>query len=309
MNEECKALPSLARTLGSWGSRLAILGAALSLPVLAFAQEHGGEAVEHAGGHGGETAGPLNAHPAVYYSLIGFLVAAGLIAFVGSQVKTISTRKPGRGQLLMEQAVASMRHFCRAAIGPGGEGFAPFVGTIFSFILLSNLCGVLPAYLSRHGEGEPHSWTPAPTANLSMTLALGFIVFLVFNYQGIKANGVGKYLAHFAGPIPALALLMFPIEIVGVLVRPISLGMRLFGNVFGEETIIAVLVGMSAGTLLIPLHAPMLAFGVFGSVVQAGVFAILTCSYIALSIGDHGHDHEDGQGHDAHGEHGAAHAH
>ena len=302
--------------MGNTGSRLAALGAALWVPALAFAQEHGGAAVEgaaeHGGGHGAEHAtSPLSAHPAEYFSLVAFLVAAGLLWFIGSRAKNLSTRKPHRGQLLLEQGVASMRHFCRAAIGPGGEGFAPFVGTIFAFILLSNLCGVLPFYLKPPHEpgGEPHSFTPAPTANLSITLALGLIVFLVFNYQGIKANGLGKYLAHFAGPIPALAPLMFPIEIVGVLVRPISLGMRLFGNVFGEETVIAVLVGMSAGTLLIPLHAPMLAFGVFGSVVQAGVFAILTCSYIALAIGDHGHDHEDGHGHDAHGEHGAAHAH
>ena len=278
--------------------RLAASAAALLLPALAaLAQE------PHAEGGGEPGGGPLSEHTALYYSGVGFLVAIGILLFIAYQVRAISVRTPSRGQLLMEQGVASMRHFCRGAIGPGGEKYAPFIGTIFAFVLFANLCGVLPFYVSGSHEagGMPKSLTPAPTANLSMTLALGFIVFAVFNYIGIKANGIGKYLAHFAGPIPALAPLMFPIEIVGVLVRPISLAMRLFGNVFGEETVIAVLVGMSATAFLIPLHAPMLAFGVFGSVVQAGVFAILTCSYIALAVGDHGDE--------THGEepHGAAH--
>jgi F-type H+-transporting ATPase subunit a len=295
------------------GIRLAGLWLVLQSAVMAFAQEHGEAAAGHGGGHGEghAVANPLKAHAAEYYSIVGFLVALGILLFVASRVKDISVRRPRRGQLLMEQAVASMRHFCRGSIGPGGEKFAPLIGTIFAYVLFSNLCGVLPFYIKPPHEpgGEPHSFTPAPTANLSMTLALGFIVFLIFNVVGIKANGVGKYLAHFAGPIPALAILMFPIEIVGVLVRPISLAMRLFGNVFGEETIIAVLIGMAAATFVVPLQAPMLAFGVFGSVVQAGVFAILSCSYIALAIGDHGHDHEEGHGHEAHGEHSAAHAH
>jgi F-type H+-transporting ATPase subunit a len=293
-------------TIKTIGLRLLGLWLAAVPALAALAQENG--ATE---GHGAEhvATSPLKAHAAEYYSIIGFLVGLAIILFIGAKAKTISARKPVRGQLLMEQAVASMRHFCRGAIGEGGEKYAPLIGTIFAFVLCANLCGVLPFYIKPPHEpgGEPHSFTPAPTANLSMTLALGFIVFIVFNVVGIKANGIKNYLAHFAGPIPALAILMFPIEIVGVLVRPISLAMRLFGNVFGEETVIAVLIGMAAGTFIIPLQAPMLAFGVFGSVVQAGVFAILSCSYIALAIGDHGHD--ESHGHDAHGEPGAAHAH
>jgi F-type H+-transporting ATPase subunit a len=106
--------------------------------------------------------------------------------------------------------------------------------------------------------------------------------------------------------------LIFPIELIGLLVRPLSLSMRLFGNIFGEETVTAVLIALSMTVataigvpwLPIPLQLPMLMFGVFGSIVQAGVFTILTCSYIALSIGDHSDEH--GHGHE-HGE--AAHGH
>ena len=280
----------------------ASLGALALSASLAWAQEHGAEGAAHGGEHAEK--GMLAEHNAIYYSLVGTVVGIGIILFCKSQITKLSLRSPSRGQLLIEQAVASMEHFCRGSIGPGGEKFTAFVGTLFAYVLFCNLCGVLPFYWNQHAAGAiPASLTPAPTANLSMTLALGLIVFVLFNVVGIKANGAKAYFAHFAGPIPALAPIIFIIEMIGVLVRPISLGMRLFGNIFGEETVIAVLVGMAATTFIVPLHAPMLAFGVFGGVVQAGVFAILTCSYIALAIGDHG-DH----GHDEHG-HEAAQAH
>ena len=249
--------------------------------------------VEHEGG----SHNPLAEHPASYYSYMALGIA--LVLVLGARFLmqgALTTRKPSRGQLLVEQAVASMRHFCESTIGHGGARFAPLVGTLFGFVLLSNLCGVLPFYWKREGA-QTASFTPAPTANLSVTLALGLVVFIAFNYEGIRANGLIGHLKHFAGPIPALAPLIFPIELVGALVRPVSLAMRLFGNVFGEETVIAVLIALVAGFIL-PLHAPMLAFGVFGSVVQAGVFAILTCSYIALSIGEHGHHDHDENGHE-----------
>ena len=271
------------------------------------------EATHASVGHGGGHAGPvrhdkLGEHVAEWYSVMGFLIALGIIVFARMRMGKLDVRRPSRGQLLIEQSVASITHFSKASIGPGGERFAPFVGVVFAFVLFSNLCGVLPMYWLPTGEGMAPAWsfTPAPTANISVTFALGFIVFILFNVEGIRANGVMGHLKHFAGPMPALAPLIFPIELIGALVRPVSLAMRLFGNVFGEETVIAVLSSMAAVLTsgIVPFQVPMLAFGVFGSVVQAGVFAILTCSYIALSIGDHG-DHS----HEAHGEHSAAHAH
>ena len=264
-------------------------------------------------GHGGGHAGPvrhdkLGEHVAEWYSVMGFIIALAIIVFARVRMGKLDVRRPSKGQLLIEQAVASITHFCKASIGHGGERFAPFVGVVFSFVLLSNLCGVLPMYWVPTGAGMTPAWsfTPAPTANISVTFALGLIVFVLFNAEGIRANGLVGHLKHFAGPMPALAPLIFPIELIGALVRPLSLAMRLFGNVFGEETVIAVLISMAAVLTsgIVPFQAPMLAFGVFGSIVQAGVFAILTCSYIALSIGDHG-DH----GRAEHGEHGAAHAH
>lgn len=260
------------------------------------------ETVGHGAGHGGEHAGPHNPlaeHPAGYYSLMGLFAALIIVAFAAVTTAGRTRRTPSKKQALIEQCVESIRVFCRNAIGEGGERFAPLIGTIFAFVLVSNLFGIIPLVIGQTGEGLA-SISPAPTANLSMTLAISLIVFVVVQYVGIKENGLAGYLKHFAGPIPALAPLIFIIEIVGAFVKPISLSMRLFGNVFGEETVIAVLVGLAFTTLPrfvpIPFQFPMLMFGVFGSIVQAGVYTILTCAYIALSLGDHD-DHGHGAEH------------
>jgi F-type H+-transporting ATPase subunit a len=273
---------------------------------------HGGETnatVGHGAEHGPPN--PLAEYPAWYYSFGGLLVGIGLIIFMAVTTKNLTKRTPSKPQALIEQCVASITHFCRAAIGPGGEKYAPLVGTVFAFILCSNLIGVLPLAINRpHHEGIA-ALLPAPTTNLSMTFALGLIVFIYSQYVGIKENGLGGHLKHFMGPLPALSPLIFIIEVIGALVRPVSLAMRLFGNIFGEETVTAVLVGLAISFLPvwlpIPLQLPMLMFGIFGSVVQASVFTILTCVYINLSIGEHG-DH--GHAHDTeHDEaHGGAHA-
>lgn len=319
---EVDTLPQFLKETSELQSGATLTGAPFRV---AQADGHAGEHTHAEGGaseadksHGGTHAsvghsGPvkhekLGEHDAVWYSVVGFVVAIAILVFAKLRMGKLDVRRPGRGQLLIEQGVASITHFSKNAIGAGGERFAPFIGVVFAFVLCSNLCGVLPMYWMPTGEGMAPAWsfTPAPTANISVTFALGFIVFILFNAEGIRANGVMGHLKHFAGPMPMLAPLIFPIELIGALVRPVSLAMRLFGNVFGEETVTAVLISMAAVLTsgIVPFQVPMLAFGVFGSVVQAGVFAILTCSYIALSIGDHG-DHS----HEAHGEHSAAHAH
>lgn len=276
-------------------------------PAAPLGEAHGAEGETHAAGHSEHGGNPLAEHQPAYYSSIGILVALTILILVGAwRSKGTRTRGASRGQLYLEQCVASIRHFCRGAIGEGGEKFAPLIGTMFVFILFSNLCGVLPMYLQK-GEGSAVSFTPAPTANLSMNLAIALIVFVVFNYVGIKSNGLGNYIKHFAGPMPALAPLIFPIEMISALIRPITLSLRLFGNVFGEEMVIAVLIGLAATILPIwlpiPIHALMLPLAVLGSIIQAGVFCILTCSYISMAIGDHGHEEH------GHEESGAAHAH
>ncbi|GAB4457223.1 MAG: hypothetical protein OHK0029_16610 [Armatimonadaceae bacterium] len=270
--------------------------------------------VGHSGGHGGHGGAhnPLAEHPAVYYSGVALIPFLVLLSIAIATTRGITKRTPSKKQALIERYVVWMNDFARGAIGPGGEKYAPLIGTIFAFVLFSNLMGVLPFFITRTEELQRPSILPAPTANLSMTLALSAVVFFVVQYAGIRENGVKGYFSHFAGPIPALAPLIFPIELIGALVKPLSLSMRLFGNIFGEETVIAVLVGLAVATLPaflpIPFQFPMLLFGVFGSLVQAGVYTILTCAYINLAIGEHGDHHGEHDTHDhAHGEAVAAH--
>lgn len=258
---------------------------------------------------------PLAENPAGWYSAVALFVCLVVLGFgYFGKTKGVKTRNPSGRQSLLEQAVASITFFCRNAIGEGGEKYAPLIGTIFAFVLVSNLMGVLPSVFVKnpHDPAQLRQLFPAPTANLSMTLAISIYVFFVVNYEGIKENGFGGWLKHFAGPIPALSPLLFPIEFIGALVKPVSLSIRLFGNVFGEETVIAVLASLSVTAVygLIPFQFPMLVFGVFGGLVQAAVYSILTCAYIALSLGDHddhGHGREDDDIQDEFGAHVPAH--
>lgn len=298
------------------------LGTPQKTIIVAQAGEHGVTPEAGAGAHGTEThasvghgaeagpTSPLAEYSPYWYSGVGLIVFMIMVAFMAITTRNLTRRAPGKAQALVEQCVASMNHFCRNAIGPGGEKFAPFVGTMFAFILTSNLIGVLPLIFNKpHNEPPSHaplaSLWPAPTTNISVTFALGLIVFVVSLYVGIKENGIGGFFKHLAGPIWWLSWLIFPIELISFMVRPISLAMRLFGNIFGEEMVAAVLVTLAITMLPwfipIPLQLPMLMFGVFGAIVQAGVFTILTCAYISLAIGEHGdHGHGDDHGHDAH---------
>jgi len=263
-------------------------------------EEHGAAAQTEGPAHGtaahggheeGHSANPLAHHPSSYFSGIAVLSALILLALAVITTRNLQRRNPSKRQSLIEQAVESITVFTVKAIGPGAERYVPLVATVFSFILVSNLFGVLPTVLAKSGEAELAHVLPSPTANLSMTIALALVVFVVVQAEGIRANGIGGHIKHFMGPIPALAPLLFPLELIGALAKPISLSIRLFGNVFGEETVIAVLVSMAVYLLPIwlpiPFQLPMLVFGVFGSIVQAGVFTILTCAYIALSLGEH----------------------
>lgn len=243
---------------------------------------------------------PLAEHPSFYYSGVALLVVAIIVTIAALGTRSIKKRNPSTAQSLAEQCVESITVFTVKAIGPGSERYVPLVATVFSFVLVSNLMGVLPTVFQKAGEGVIHL-LPAPTSNLSMTIAIALVVFVMVQVAGVRENGMKGHMKHFAGPIPALSPLMFPLEIIGAFAKPLSLSIRLFGNVFGEETVIAVLVGLAATTLPwflpIPFQFPMLMFGVFGSLVQAGVFTILTCAYISLSLGDHA-DHGHGEEHD-----------
>ncbi|HEX3000723.1 MAG TPA: F0F1 ATP synthase subunit A [Armatimonadota bacterium] len=205
---------------------------------------------------------------------------AGVIAVGMSVVAILGTRNlqpvPGRLQNVLEMAVSGLNDFVVGVIGPGGERYTPFIGTLFLFILFNNIIGMVPGVTS-------------PTASLNTTVALALITFVYVQYEGLRAHGLWGRLKMLAGPLPAIAPLMLPIEIIGELARPVSLAIRLFGNIFGEDKVIVILAGMAyfiLPFLPIPYQLPMMLFGLFTGVVQALVFAMLAAVYISLATAE-----------------------
>ena len=236
----------------------------------------------HGGGHHYKLGDIPDPGVLVWHS---FFVAIILILFAVAATRKMAAIPRGV-QNFGEFIVDAMINFTRGIIGPGGEKYVPLVGTIFFFIYVGNMIGQVPYFLS-------------PTANLSTTLALGIIVFFYVQYVGIRSNGPKAYIKHFMGPMPTLSPLLFPVEIISELVKPFTLAMRLFGNIFGEDTVIIVLAALAVSVLpklpILPFQFPILVLALLTSFVQALVFSLLTCIYISLQS-HHDSEHE-GHGH------------
>lgn len=163
---------------------------------------------------------------------------------------------------------------CRSVIGEKqGAKYFPFIMTIFIVILISNLLGLIPGFLP-------------PTDQLTTTLALGLLSFFYFNWMGIKEQGLWSYIKHFAGPMWYLAVLIFPLEILSTLIRPVSLALRLRGNIFGDHLVVSKFSELAP--FLVPI--PFLLLGLMVCFIQAYVFTMLSMVYISLAVAhqDHG---------------------
>ncbi|MFH1487827.1 MAG: F0F1 ATP synthase subunit A [Pseudomonadota bacterium] len=171
---------------------------------------------------------------------------------------------PRKGQNLLELIVGGLEKFMVDITGPEGRAFFPFVCTLFLYILLSNLLGLVPGFFS-------------PTANLNTTLSMAICTFILTHFIGVKFHGI-KYVKHFLGPVGAMAPIMLPIELIGHLARVMSLSIRLFGNIFGKEKVLGIFFAL-AGLYLAPL--PILFLGALVSFIQALVFTLLTIVYFA----------------------------
>jgi F-type H+-transporting ATPase subunit a len=159
--------------------------------------------------------------------------------------------------------------FIEGILGHGGRSYAHIYATFFLFILGANLIGLIPGFAP-------------PTSNFNITFALGVTSFLVYNYYGFRAKGVG-YLKHFIGPIWWLAFLMLPLELIDNFVRPVSLALRLFGNMTGDHLVLEIFTDLTK--LVIPVV--FYALGAFVSLIQAFVFTILSIIYVALALEEH----------------------
>lgn len=202
----------------------------------------------------------------VIFAVIIFLFCCTFFPLVR---RSFSLENPGKLQHLLEVAIEFLNSQLEEIIGHGGKKYLPMIATIGTFILLMNLVGLVPGFLP-------------PTSNVNVTAGCALVVFLYYNYLGIKKQGVVKYFKHFMGPIWWMAPLMIPIEIISHLARPFSLSVRLFANIYGEELIIAVFFGLLP--LILPL--PIMALAIFTSFLQAFIFMVLTMIYVAGAVAE-----------------------
>lgn len=198
-----------------------------------------------------------------------FIVVVSAVVFPVLS-RRFSTYKPGAIQQMLEIGVASINTMCDAFIGKNGRRYATVMGPIAFFILASNLLAFFPGL-------QP------PTSDLNTTVALGLISFVIYNFVGIRAQGV-QYAQQFIGDPVWLFPLMIPIEILSHLSRPVSLSIRLFGNIFAEHTLAGVFF------FLLPIGLPVVfgPLGVFVAFMQTFVFVMLSMIYIAGAL-EHGH--------------------
>jgi F-type H+-transporting ATPase subunit a len=232
--------------------------------------------------------GPYTADNAIpWYTVMFFIACIISVVIIWILKGKLSESEPGGGQQTLEVSVLAVRNMIQDVIGPHGLKYFPVVMTFAVLILVSNLMGLFPLFMS-------------PTSATSVTFALGLTSFLYYNYIGINENGLFGHLKHLAGPIWWIAPLIFPIELISNLIRPFSLGIRLFGNLFADEKVMETLAGLAPPTtwfapiLLMPLS-------VFVALIQTFVFILLSQLYISEvshapheTHGAHDAEHYDG---------------
>jgi len=260
---------------------------------LAHVAGHAGQTAEHAAG-GGSPELPniftfLNPllpeniqHFIHHYEIVIFStlvwITLALFAIIAYKKRALI---PGSVQNVVEWTVEMLSDMVTGILGKHGKKYIPFIGTLFVYIFFMNLSGIIPGI-------------HAGTSKLNTTLALAICVFLYVQYTGIRNFGPLGFLHHLAGSPKSviewcLVPLNFPLHVIGELARPISLSLRLFGNISGEDMLVAIFVTLGVGILSfthlpigVPLHLPFIYLALLTSFVQALVFTLLTTIYFSL---------------------------
>lgn len=228
------------------------------------------------------------AEPYVNLGVITSWVVLGLLVVVTWRSTRHLRRVPQSGwQTIAESVYEFLADLCVGLIGPGGERFAPLIGSLFAYILIMNFTGLVPGFVS-------------PTASLNMTVALAITSLVAVQYYGFRERG-WRYVLHFVGDPWWLFPLMIPIHLIGEVARLLSLSIRLFGNIFGKEVVIGqilILLGSVwamthlSAALRVPLvlsgiaigYLPLLLLGLLISLIQALIFAMLVGVYIQGAV-------------------------
>jgi F-type H+-transporting ATPase subunit a len=210
------------------------------------------------------------------------LVVAVLLAF-GAKVRaglanTEAAVTPEEGMTarsIAEAFVEAIIGIAKSAISDHAERYVPLLATFFAFILLSNVLGLVPGFAP-------------PTSTFNITFALGCVAFGAYHAYGVQAKGLGPYLKHFLGPVIFIAPLMLIIEMFSHAFRPISLGVRLYANMFADHTVIEIFTDLTKAVIPVAFYA----LGFFVCLVQSFVFTMLSAIYISEAVA-HGHGAEE----------------
>lgn len=195
-------------------------------------------------------------------------IFAGIFAWYFS--RHITSDDPGNVQNFIEYCYESLESFVANIVGKENVSeLLPVLSTVFIYIFSANLMGLIPGLKS-------------PTSLFANCLGMALIIFFLTAFYGFKHHGTG-YIKHFIGPIWWMAPLMFPIHVVGEISRPISLTLRLFGNIMGEDVVILVLTSFIF-PLIVPI--PMHLLAIFTSLLQALVFTILSGVYLSGAVAE-----------------------
>ena len=230
---------------------------------------------------------PINPLFSIFYAIIAVVI-------IRKALRRASVRHPGKLQVAVEMLLGGLRNFFKGVMGPQGERYLPYIGSLWIFIWFNNIMVLIPGLKS-------------PSSSFKTTVALGLCTFVYVHYSAIRAGGLWGWFRHLLGEPLWLAPLNFPLHIISELIKPVSLSLRLYGNIFGEDKLLAVMLGLGmlivaglAGTPFpmvgVPLQLPFFFLVVLLSTIQATVFALLAAIYIVLLLP---HEHEEHAAEDA----------
>ncbi|HXJ34937.1 MAG TPA: F0F1 ATP synthase subunit A [Candidatus Eisenbacteria bacterium] len=201
--------------------------------------------------------------------LFGIRVRSGL----ANTERAIAPEDGVTARNVAETFVEAIIGLAKSAIPHHAEHYVPLLATFFAFILLSNVLGLVPGFAP-------------PTSTFNITFALGCVSFGAYHAYGVKAQGLGKYLKHFLGPVAFIAPLMLVIELFSHAFRPVSLGVRLYANMFADHTVIEIFTDLTKALIPVAFYA----LGFFVCIVQSFVFTMLSAIYISGAVA-HGAEH------------------
>jgi F-type H+-transporting ATPase subunit a len=207
----------------------------------------------------------------IIWATLFAMIVVLLLGFL--MVRTVTPGVPGKLQLFWETLVEQVRELTDSAIGPAGRKYVPLAAGIFIFLLVCNWMEIIPS-------GHNPEWFPAPTADVNLPLAMALSVIVLVHFESIRVRGFKGYVKHYFTPYP----IMFPINVIEEITKPITLTFRLFGNLFASVLMVSVI------TALLPIYLVPIGelvwkpFALFVGAIQAFIFALLTIIYLSIAV-------------------------